>query len=79
MGWGRVPCPEDNLVMTGPGTIWGGGGDGKEVWETATMAEEDSIMAEAVKLMKLHNVPSDFRQFASDCCHFGGGAVDEWE
>ena len=65
--------------MTGPGTIWGGGCDGKEVWETATMAEEDSIMAEAVKLMKLHNVPSDFRQFASDCCHFGGGAVDEWE
>ena len=57
----------------------GGGGEGKEVWETATMAEEDKIMEEAAKLMKLHKVPSDFRQFVSDCCRIGGGADEEWE
>ena len=46
----------------GPGTI-GGGGDGKEVWGTATMTEEDNITAEAAELMILHNVPADFRRF----------------
>ena len=48
----------------GPGTI-GGGGDGKEVWGTATMTEEDNITAEAAELMILHNVPADFRRFVS--------------
>ena len=62
--------------MTGPGTL---GGKGKEEWETATMAEEDSLMKEAVELMKQWKAPADFRQFVADCFHFGGGAVGEWE
>ena len=57
----------------------GGSKIGKEVWDTATMEEEDRIMEQAMELMKLHHVPSDFRQFVSDCCLFGGGAVEEWE
>ena len=57
----------------------GGGGDGKEVWETATMAEEDNIMEQAAELMKLHKVPRDFRQFVSDCSRYGGGAIEEWD
>ena len=40
------------------------------------MAEEDSLMNEAVELMNQWKVPADFREFVADCCNFGGGAVD---
>ena len=42
------------------------------------MAEEDSLMNEAVELMNQWKVPADFREFVADCCNFGGGAVDDW-
>ena len=78
LGVGEGPLPRGLLcgvAMTGLRTM-GRGGDGNEGWDTATMAEEDKIMEQAVELMKLHHVPSDFRQFVSDCYHFGGGAVE---
>ena len=59
--------------MTGPGT-----GDG-EGWDTGTVEEEDAIMAEAARLMKLWKVPADIRQFLSDCCRLGSGDGDGWE
>ena len=42
------------------------------------MAEEDSLMNEAVELMNQWKVPADFCEFVADCCNFGGGAVDDW-
>ena len=61
--------------MTGPGTETGDG-DG-EGWDTGTIEEEDAIMAEAARLMKLWKVPADFRQFLSDCCRLVGGWENE--
>ena len=62
--------------MTGPGTGNSGAGDG---WDTGTVEEEDAIMAEAARLMKLWKVPTDLRQFLSDCCRLGSGDGDGWE
>ena len=43
------------------------------------MAEEDSIMKEAAKLMRKWKVPADFREFVADCCYLGVGAEGGWE